>query len=255
MYKLRTILLALTITLGLTACDKGLSVPVPKSGEVSIAYLKSLCTHRTAEIHSDITISGVVVANDWLGEYYKSIVVVDDSGGIQVAIDGYNIYRQLPIFSRITIFCNGMTLGRIGGKVELGARPTADFIVDNIPSDMLHRYIRIDDTAAEPECVRRGTIGEMSVTDITTVVQFDDVRIVDSGRGTWCEMIDGEFVDTIREVVDTEGVTLPIRIRGRCDYAGEAIPVGRICIKGVVDYAGGEYFLRIINYGVTPSDM
>jgi hypothetical protein len=242
--------LSLLVMVWFASCNPASAPTVPQTGEVSIAYLKSLCENRMVEIHSDITISGVVVANDWLGEYYKSFVIMDETGGIQVALDMYDIYRHIPIFSRVTIFCNGMTLGRVGGKIELGMWPTSDFIVDNIPADMVGRYIRVEGAASEPESVRRSEIGELSLQDITTVVQFDNVRVPDRGRGTWCEMVDGVWVDTVRVIEDLAGGSLSVRIRGGCDYAGDRIPDGKFSVKGIVDYSAGEYYLRIINNGI-----
>lgn len=243
--------LTLLLVVGFASCNPAPTPSVPQAGEVSIAYLKSLCKNRMVEIHSDITISGVVVANDWLGEYYKSFVVMDKTGGIQVALDVYDIYRHIPIFSKVTIFCNGMTLGRVGGKVELGMWPTSEFIVDNIPADMLGRYIRVDATVSEVEAVKHTEIGELSLQDITTVVQFDNVHISDRGCGTWCEIVDGAWVDTVRVIEDSEGGCLSVRIRGGCDYAGDYIPEGKFSIKGIVDYSADEYYLRIINNGIT----
>ena len=242
--------LTLLLVVGFASCNPAPISFAPQSGEVSIAYMKSLCKNRMVEIHSDITISGVVVANDWIGEYYKSFVVMDETGGIQVALDMYDIYRHIPITSQVTIYCNGMTLGRVGGKIELGMSPTSDFIVDNIPADMLDRYIRVDGTTLEVEAVRRSVIGELSPRDITTIVQFDNIHISDKGCGTWCEMVDGVWVDTVRVIEDSVGGTLSVRIRGGCDYAGSYIPEGSFSIKGIVDYSADEYFLRIINRGV-----
>ena len=242
--------LALLLMVGFASCNPAPASYMPQTGEVSIAYLKSLCENRVTEIHSDITISGVVVTNDWMGEYYKSFVVMDGTGGVQVALDMYNIYSRIPIDSRVTIYCNGMCLGRVGGKIELGMWPTSDFVVDNIPADMLDRYIRVEGAASEVECVRRSVIGELSPKDITTIIQFDNIHIPNRGCGTWCEMIDGEWVDTVREIEDLAGDRLPLRIRGGCNYAGEDIPEGEFSIKCMVDYSAGEYFLRIINRGV-----
>ena len=242
--------LALLLMVGFASCTLVPAPSVPQSGEISIAYLKSLCKNRMLAIRSDVTLSGVVVANDWLGEYYKSFVVMDETGGIQVALDMYDIYSRIPLYSRVTIFCNGMTLGRVGGKIELGMWPTSDFVVDNIPADMLGRYIRVDGMDSEVEPLRRSVIGELSPQDITTVVQFDNIHISDKGCGTWCEMVDEAWVDTVRVIEDSVGGRLSLRISGGCGYAGDYIPQGNFSIKCIVDYSAGEYFLRIINKGV-----
>lgn len=246
---MRTTLIFILLSL-LTSCNNG---PDHNnnviSGVVSIAHLKSLCANRLAEIHSDISICGTVIANDQFGELYKSFIIADDTGGVQVALDKLNLYRQIPLFSRVEIFCNGMTLGRVGGKVTLGAYPTGEFIVDNISEEMLNRYIKVYGTA-EQEPVRKRKICDIGIHDISTLVQLDGVHVTDRGCGTWCETKDGEYIDTSREIEDEQGNRLQLRIRGLCHYAGEPIPSGVMTLKGIIDYAGGEYYLRIANHSI-----
>ena len=59
----------------------------PESGLVSIAYLKSRYNGLSTNIKDDVSIKGTVVANDLFGEFYKRLVLVDDSGGIEISID------------------------------------------------------------------------------------------------------------------------------------------------------------------------
>ena len=55
---------------------------VPPIGVQSISVLKSLYHDRTIRITQEISIQGHIVANDTAGEFYKEIVVEDDTGGI-----------------------------------------------------------------------------------------------------------------------------------------------------------------------------
>ena len=60
---------------------------VPPIGVQSISVLKSLYHDRTIRITQEISIQGHIVANDTAGEFYKEIVVEDDTGGIVLSID------------------------------------------------------------------------------------------------------------------------------------------------------------------------
>lgn len=238
------------------ACDVSSSLEYPENGNgsnpkaVSVAYLKSLCRSGIYDITEDMTISGTVMANDWLGEYYKSIVVLDDTGGIEIDINQSALYRTIPVYSRVTVFCNGMTLARVGGKTVLGAHPTGDFPVDGIDGGLISRYVRIDSESGDDRKPAIHRFSEISAADIGAFVCFMDIAAdLDGSNGKWCDTVDGKYVTTTRYITDGDG-RFGIRTLGTCRYADEAIPAGRFSVAGIIDYSGGEYYLRIVNHGI-----
>ena len=60
--------LAITIAalLLLLSCDKSSQLGYAGTEQVSIAYLKSLCRGDIYDIATDLTLSGTVIATDWL---------------------------------------------------------------------------------------------------------------------------------------------------------------------------------------------
>lgn len=216
-------------------------------GEVSIAYLKSLCSGSHYRITNDYTLRGVVVANDWLGEFVKSVVVVDRSGGIEIAIESSNLAMELPVHSEIEIFCNGLMLARIGGKVELGAPSTGDFPIANIDKELLDRYIRVVGICDNFKVATK-RISEVSAADIGAIIRFEKIRICDEERGVlWCDRVDGSLVTTYRTFVDAEGDSLVVRTLPTCLYATDKIPTNEISVAGVIDFSDNRYFVRIAN--------
>lgn len=235
-------------------CLLGCSPKQPEYGDyestVSIAYLKSLCRGSSYAITDDISICGSVVANDRLGEFYKSIVIVDDSGGIEVSIDKHDIYLDLPLHSRITIFCSGLSLGRLGGKIELGAHPTGNYPVDGISADQFSHYFKTEASGANTSPVER-TIGSLTAADISSYVVFRNLHLTGEQHDAWCATENGEWIDTTHTLEDASGTTLPLRVNAECSYAGMPTPSSTFDIAGIVDYADGAYFLRISNYAVS----
>ena len=74
----------------LAACDRTskLSFEGGAPGGVhTIADLKARCTANSVAVTEDITLEGVVTGNDFYGEFYKTLVVEDASGGISIAAD------------------------------------------------------------------------------------------------------------------------------------------------------------------------
>lgn len=218
--------------------------------EISVAHLKSLCRGDHYRITDDYIVRGVVVATDWLGEMNKSAVIVDDSGGLEFAIDLHNISSRLPIYSEVSIFCNGLFLARIGSKITLGAAPTGDFPLDNINDEMIDRYIRVEGSR-EMVSISTKRFCDIVASDISNLVRFDNVRIVEAEEGLpWCDTVDGEIVTTYRTLIDHEGNTFALRTLSSCHYATEAMPQNEISVVGIVDYADDRYFLRIVNKGI-----
>ena len=221
------------------------------SGEISIAHLKSLCKGNHYRIVNDYTIRGVVVATDLSGELIQSIVVVDKSGGLEIAIEAQDIGMILPIYSEIEMFCNGLMLARIGGKIEIGVPSTGDFPIANIEEEMVGRYIRRVGVCEDfTPIIKR--FSEIGVADISAVVRFDNIHICDEEQGlSWCDIVEGEAVTTYRTFVDSEGSRFALRTLPTCEYALEHIPTKEISVVGVIDYSDNRYFLRIVNKWIT----
>ncbi len=241
-FRLTTILFSL---LTLLACSDDCVNSTTQ--EVSIAYLKSLCKGDHYRITENYSIRGVVVATDWLGEFYKSAVIVDKTGGLEFAVDSRNIQEHLSIYSEATILCNGLMLARIGGKIELGAPPTSDFPLDNIDDMMFDRYIRVMGLC-EDFAPTTKEFSEIGVSDISAFICFENIRICDEERGlAWCDIVDGKPITTYRTFIDHKGDTFAVRTLPYCIYATKTIPTKEITVIGVIDYSDNRYFLRIAN--------
>ena len=221
-----------------------------QSETVSIAYLKSLCKGDHYRIVNNYSIKGIIVATDWLGELYKSAIIVDETGGLEFAIDSHNINERLPVFTEVTINCNGLMLARIGSKIELGMPPTGDFPLDNIDDVMFDRYIRVVGASSAVNAPTK-LFSEIGVADISNLVRFENVRICDEEQGlAWCDLEEGKPITTFRTLVDRAGERFAVRILSTCHYAEEDMPTKEISVIGVIDYSDNRHFLRIVNKAI-----
>ncbi len=222
-----------------------------KSGLVSIAYLKSRCKGLSTNINADISIKGTVVANDLFGEFYKTLALVDSSGGIEILIDRERLCADFPLYANVSVVCNGLAIGRVGGKVVLGAMPTGEYTTDRIADGDVSKYLHRlpnDVTSAVPRTVKISDIGVEHVSDY---LLFENVRFADGEAGRkWCEELDGEYLETDRHIIDSDGNELMVRVSPYCEYVSERIPTGVGAICGILDYSGDTFFLRIANHEV-----
>lgn len=237
--------------------DDGEPAPETWSGYHTFADAsgRTLCTKASVTLTRDIRLRCVVTANDHYGEFDRTLVVADASGGIEVAVDAADLYRDYPLGANLTLYCNGLALGDYGGKIQLGAPPRGDYAVDRIPARELSRYLRCNDSGTLQRDFVRRSISEISLRDVDTYVRFDQVRF--TTQGTWCDIdpLSGKRLTTERTIVDSTGATFRVRTLGSAHYAGEPLPKGKGSLCGIVDYFNGEYALRVTNYeffGFTP---
>lgn len=102
-----SVVLALAVLAG---CDKASGLEFdddPPAGTATIAALKSRCTGEQAAVTEDITVEGVVTGNDLYGEFYKTLVVEDTSGGISIAVDATELYVDYPVGRRSRSIATG----------------------------------------------------------------------------------------------------------------------------------------------------
>lgn len=233
----------------LAGCDSSSELPygTPPVERGSIAYLKSLCTDDPVVIAEDLSVCGMVTGNDLYGEFDKTLILQDESGGIEISADHTSLADEYPFGAVVSVSCNGLAVGRFGGKTRLGAAPAGDYSVDRIPRAELGRYLRREAQAtpvAEPVRVRFSDIGAR-YTDC--FVRFDGVEFTQAG--TWCDTDPetGKPVTSERIIRNSNGETFRIRTEAGCLYATKPVPQGTGSILGVIDYFNGVYSLRVTN--------
>lgn len=242
MWRSRVILL---VTLFAAGCRSG-SGPEYRDGGVTIAYLKSMYGRSAVGIEGDVYITGRVVSTDQFGNFYKTLVVEDETGGITVRIDLENYHRTYYHGMQVRIACNALVLSSYGGTLQLGAWSYDEGAADlgRIPFDRLPAVITIvegNDAMPEAEAL---TIPELAPGHISRLVVFRDVQFADEESGlTWSEADS----DTDRRIVDRNGNQLVVRTSRYAVFAGRVLPVGSGSIEGIVSYFNGAYQLVVLS--------
>lgn len=227
-------------------------------GYVTIEQLRSRARELSQIVQSDIYVEGYVVANDKFGELEYAIVIDDGTAGVELAIDSRAIYSIVPLFSYVRLNCAGLSIGREGARVVLGARPTGEFVVDRIAESSLFNYITpYADERPEPE-PRRVRISELDGRDVLSYVSVEGLCVVDQDRGKrWCDVSEddaSEFVTTLRRFTDGCD-TISIITSAGCSYASEPIPNFRFTATGIVDWRDRDYALRLISRQIDPENL
>lgn len=250
MKRIVTLLISLLVA---TACNNSATEFNERPhGVISIAHLKSLATSESYRITDDISIEGYVVANDLYGEYYKSIIISDDSGGIEIAIDTRKTATQFPISARIVVYCSRLSIGDYGGKLTLGATPEGSYSVDRIAEKDILRYFLVDKSAPKATKPTTVSINEIDSRHIGNYIRLDDVSFTSQAGLTWCDKdpITGDYITTERTIYDREKNSFTVRCIAECRYNNEKLPSGYGTLCGIIECFNGKYSLRVVNHQI-----
>lgn len=252
------LLLAVAVVV-VVSCSRSSSLTFDHGGSpdaadvTTIAYLKSLCRGSSRKIVEDISLSAVVTGNDLFGEFYKTLVVEDDSGGIEIAIDNYYLHRAYPVGATLKVYCQGLCLGDNGGKIQLGTSPTDIYTVDRLTSSEAAMHIRCTTATSSPRRAKVVGLDAVTMKDIGRYVRFDGVHFVEcASASTWCR-IDPQTLastDTEYDISDADEHRFTVRTIKNCNYAKEPLPIGVGSLNGIVDYFNGTFYLRVVNHEI-----
>lgn len=209
----------------------------------SIALLKSmngLYDYRnggdTTLIQDSVVISGIVTANDKSGNLYKSIVVEDSSGAIQLLIDGYSLYASYPVGRKLYVRCAGLMLGYNGGTPVLGLGVDEQQNVQSIPGNRIEAHIVRADVGhpvlpmeVPIEKLTAGA-GNLDRSLINRLVRISDMSFVDStGERSYAQ----SNTTTNRDLKDCSGKKIALRTSNYSSFAACRLPVGGGSITGI----------------------
>ncbi|MDR0794237.1 MAG: DUF5689 domain-containing protein, partial [Chitinophagaceae bacterium] len=108
----------------------------------TISELKSLHTKDNIEfLQDDKTIAGTVIANDKSGNFYQSVIIQDETGGIVVRMNDFNLYATFPVGRKIYIKLKGLYLGDYGGVIQIGGGIDNTDSLSSIAPNLVDTYI------------------------------------------------------------------------------------------------------------------
>ncbi len=225
------------------------------TSNTTIADLKAL--HQLGdfeEITEDVIIEGVVIADDQSGNFYKTIVIQDETGGIQLSIEGNSLYTTYRIGRRIFVKCQGLYLGDYNNVIQIGGGTSVDpefneLELDRIPTTMLNDIIFLGewDVPVEPAVK---SITELGFNDISTLVTISEAEFSPADR-------DQPYADAVtfssinRTINGCNGGSILLRTSGYCSFANDITPSGSGSITAVFSVFGtdAQLFIR------TPEDV
>ena len=226
-----------------TACKKSFDNPPGASdpnivANTSIQALKALHTTAGAYdvITSDIVISGVVVADDKSGNFYKQLYIQDSTGGLQILLDANSLYGTYPVGRRIFIKCNGLCISDYNGTMELGVKALVSGLpsVEGIPGNLISKYV-IGGSLNNPVVPTVVTIAQLGTNMqnkyLGTLIQLDGFAFT-SLAGTYSDTSVYKTT-TNRDIKNCTGNTIIVRTSAYSNFAAQKVAQGRGSILAI----------------------
>ena len=229
-------ILLLSIAALTNSCKKTFDQP-PGSADpnivanTSVKALKAMHTVGGAYdvITSDLTISGIVTANDKSGNFYKQLWIQDSTGGLQILLDASSLFGTYPVGRRVFIHCKDLCISDYNGTMELGVKAlvSGSPSLEGIPANLISKY------------VIGGSINNPVVPTVVTLAQLT-TNMQDKYLGSLIQLNNFEFADTTvtysdtsvyktttnRDIKPCSGTGTIIRTSAYADFAGQRVARG-----------------------------
>jgi hypothetical protein len=224
----------------------GDGVDIPTNA--SIAELKSLheVSGAFTPIMEDLVIGGTVVMDDRSGNYYKTIVIQDTTGGIEIKFSNGFLYNRYPVGRKIYIRCRGLFLTDyndltqlVGGYVTENGQASEFGLTENQERTQVVRGF----LGAAPVS-KKTTIADLTTKDVSTLITLENVEFTKADTAQiWADAVSLSSLN--RTLQDCNGSQLLVRTSGFADFAGQKTPRNKGTITGVLGVFGSDYQLYI----------
>jgi hypothetical protein len=209
---------------------------------ISIKNFRNLHTMGMVEyIAQPLIIEGTVVANDEHDNFYKSICLQDNTGGIIVQLDGLSLYQTYPVGSKIKINTKSLFLSDYRRMLQLvGSIDTSagNLVTTGIPSPLFAKFIKIvnDNTIIHPIMVGYKNLGDSLQ---GRLIQINAVEF--SALDTAQNYADKKNkIGISRSLKFCTGGTIYVRTSGYADFAGVKTPSGNGIVIGIYSVYNNE---------------
>jgi hypothetical protein len=258
-FKLMTAVLMVLTTVTFSACEKNFDNPPGAAdpaivANTSIQALKAMHTSFGAYdvITSDIIISGIVVADDKSGNFYKQLFIQDSTGGLQIMLDANSLYGTYPVGRRIFIKCKDLCISDYNRTMQLGVKAlvSGSPSLEGIPANLISKYV-LGGSLNNPVVPVKLNISQLTTnmqdSYIGSLIELDDYEFMPSNLNkTYADtsVYKSTTNDSIRTCA-TPNTPLIIRTSAYADFAGQRVAQGHGSIVAIYTVFGSTKQLII----------
>lgn len=191
----------------------------------SIASLKEMYGNNPSAISGEVFLKATVISDDEKGNFYKELVFQDSTGGLEIQIDSYDLYKKYPPGQLVYIKCEGLFYSIYRGTPQLGFLSNGESV--RLPEKVLEDFIFKAEGGEEIQA-KTIKISELNDSHINTLIKIDNVQFSDTSK-TYAE----EQTTVNRSLGDIYGNTIDLRTSGYAEFWNEKVPEGNGSITAV----------------------
>lgn len=215
---------------------------------ISIKDLKDMLGNAdTLKLGDSIVIKGNVTSSDSAGNFYKEIVIEDETGGISIQLDLYDMFKSYPVGQQIYIKCGNYYLGndhnviKLGGLYEENGQIQFGRIAEEDTALISQIILSPINNKIQPKTI---TFDQITDSIVNTLVMFENVQFIDSDTNkTWADWVTQYSAN--RYIVNESGASLIVRSSGYAYFAADSLPNGSGTIIGVLGKYNDDFQLYI----------
>ncbi|MDZ4679287.1 MAG: DUF5689 domain-containing protein [Saprospiraceae bacterium] len=211
----------------------------------TIAQLKALhIVGGTSNlVTEDWIVDGVVVADDESGNFFKNIVIQDETGGIAIRLNSTGLYNDFPVGRKVFLLAKNLYIGDYNGLHQVNGSTDAALEEVLIPEHVIGAE---RDQTVVPKVVTMAELQNTTLYNslVNTLIQINDVQFAQADAGATYANAVTQF-SLNRNVEDCNGNSIILRSSGFADFAAELTPTGKGSIVAVVSIFGNTKQLNI----------
>ncbi len=243
----------------MTSCNKDYEAPEYKKpsyngkpANKTIADIKAMHNLESDQVdsicHWDETfiVEAVVVSTDEGGNYYKSMVVQDATGGIEIELDRTGLYNDFPVGQKVFLVCNGLVVGDYGGLYQMGW--IYDGSVGRINSQFIDKYLIRDGLPNKdkmPVPIEITTAGGLAPENVNRLVTLKNVVFEEEAIGQ--PLADDNAITnrTIASINGNKVTNMVVRTSNYAKFRSTRVPSQPCDLTGILTLYNSTYQLMI----------
>lgn len=215
---------------------------------ITVQDIREVVKRGTLYVDDNLVFEGTVIANDYYDNFFRSVFIADQTGGLELLVGMYDMHLQFPIGRTLHISMQDLTIDMHNGVVRVGLSENSLNV--EAPGYFNYYYI-LDDYLCD--CLAFTEIAEpdpISILDLSSdmcgeLVTVTDI-ICDRSGLMWAEA--GRDLTYFKDDFNNKIV---VQTSQYSQFASELVPDGEITITGVLSLQNIDdklvYTLKIRN--------
>ncbi len=199
---------------------------------LTIAQLKQDFVYGSfKQVTSDDVIEGVVIANDSSGNFYKQIIIQDETAGIAINIDDYNLFTAFPLNRKVYVRLKDLYLHDVNNLIQLSGSFDGNNSFIGIHHNNINKVL-VKGNLNTPLIPKPVSVSELNDSYQNMLVQLQDFYFQPADTvKTYANVLTKASGNFTLKSCSAESITL--RNSGYANFADVKVPSGRGTITAV----------------------